>query len=118
MKYIKIFELAVKYLIRYRRRYLFLFIALGFGFFLISFITSTKDGMTENAYLTAQSHYAGDLIITAYDRALSSNTRIIKEADIEPVKEAIQASDLRPERIIYRTIVTRHKGVVVKDSFQ
>ncbi len=96
-------ELAVKYLIRYRRRYLFLFIAMGFGFFLITFITSIKDGMTENVYLTAQSHYAGDVIVTAYDADIRKLSRI-KGSDAEIVVQAIDASQLNPERVVYRTM--------------
>lgn len=103
MKYIKIFELAVKYLIRYRRRYLFLFIAMGFGFSLITFITSVKDGMTENVYLTAQSHYAGDLIVTAYDKDID-NLQRIKGPDSKIVTETINTLRLNPDKIVYRTL--------------
>jgi putative ABC transport system permease protein len=102
MKYLKMFELAVKYLIRYRRRYLFLFIAMGFGFSLITFITSVKDGMTENVYLTAQSHYAGDLVVLADDADIGKSNRIKgPEADI--IADVIQKSQLNPERVVYRT---------------
>lgn len=103
MKYIKMLELAVKYLIRYRRRYLFLFAAIGFGFLLITFITSIKDGMTENVYLTAQSHYAGDLIVTAYDADFSKRQRISSQ-DAEMITEIINEPQINPEKIVYRTL--------------
>jgi putative ABC transport system permease protein len=103
MKFIKMFELAIKYLIRYRRRYLFLFIAMGFGFFLITFITSVKDGMTENAYLTAQSHYAGDLVVTADDATIDESNRI-KGWETEIIIDAVQKTNLNPDRVVYRTI--------------
>lgn len=103
MKYIKMLQLAVKYLVRYRRRYLFLFIAMGFGFSLITFITSVKDGMTENVYLTAQSHYAGDLIITAYDTEIGKENRI-KGEDLGAITQAIHNADIDVERIVYRSL--------------
>ena len=55
-------KISLKYLWRYRRRYLFLFLALGFGFGVLTVVSSLKDGMKENLYLSAQSHYAGDII--------------------------------------------------------
>jgi putative ABC transport system permease protein len=106
MKYIKMFELAIKYLVRYRRRYLFLFIAMGFGFSLITFITSVKDGMTENVYLTAQSHYAGDLIVTSYDSEINNGNRI-KGPEAEIITKVIHDSTLDPEKIMYRTTYNR-----------
>jgi ABC-type lipoprotein release transport system permease subunit len=102
MKYIKMIDLAVKYLFRYRRRYLFLFIAMGFGFFLITFITSLKDGMTENVYLSAQSHYAGDLIVAGFDAEIWKYQRI-QGMDTKTILNDIHNTDLDPERIIYRT---------------
>ena len=62
-----LWKLSLKYLWRYKRRYLFLFIALGFGFGVLTVISSLKDGMKENLYLSAQSHYAGDVIAMGLD---------------------------------------------------
>jgi putative ABC transport system permease protein len=96
------FQLALKYLLRYRRRYFFLFIAMGFGFSLITFITSVKDGMTENVYLTAQSHYAGDLIVLADDADIDGSNRV-KGAESEIITNVIAQSQINPERVVYRT---------------
>ncbi|MCL1814853.1 MAG: ABC transporter permease [Treponema sp.] len=54
--------MAFRYFWRYRRRYLFLFMALGFGFGVLTVVSSLKDSMKENLYLSAQSHYAGDIV--------------------------------------------------------
>lgn len=102
MKYIKLCQLAIKYLLRYKRRYLFLFVALGFGFFLITFITSIKDRMTNNVYYTAQSHYAGDLIITSFDREIGKRNRIFGR-DAVSITNIIEESKLKPSNIVYRT---------------
>jgi ABC-type lipoprotein release transport system permease subunit len=66
-KHIALFKLAIKYLNRYKRRYGFLLMSLIFGFAVVTFITSTKDGMYNNVYYSAQSHYAGDIVALGYD---------------------------------------------------
>ena len=60
-------RLGLKYLWRYRRRYGFLFLALVFGFGIVTFITSVKDGMYDSVYYSAQAHYAGDIVAAGYD---------------------------------------------------
>jgi hypothetical protein len=67
-KSLAIFKLGIKYLYRYRRRYYFLLAALIFGFMIVTFITSQKDGMYDSVYYSAQSHYAGDIVAMGYDR--------------------------------------------------
>lgn len=62
-----VIKLALKYLIRYRRRYRFLFLALAFGFAIASALAALKAGITENLYLSAQSHYAGDVVFLGYN---------------------------------------------------
>ncbi|MCL2602501.1 MAG: hypothetical protein FWD91_06775, partial [Treponema sp.] len=61
-KFFVLVKLGFKYLYRYRRRYSFLMAALVFCFAIVTFITSMKDGMYDNLYHTAQSHYAGDIV--------------------------------------------------------
>jgi ABC-type lipoprotein release transport system permease subunit len=59
--------LSLKYLWRYRGRYVPLFIALSFGYGTVTLITAVHDGMSENVYNAAQDHYAGDVIAVGYD---------------------------------------------------
>ena len=60
--------LSLKYLVRYRRRYVPLFIALSFGYGTVTLITAVHEGMSGNVYRAAQDHYAGDVIAAGYDR--------------------------------------------------
>jgi ABC-type lipoprotein release transport system permease subunit len=99
VKLINFFLLSVKYLFRYRRRYLFLFIALVFGFGIITFITSIKDGMDENVYLSAQSNYAGDIIVAGYYRNTWQGR--LKKNDSEQIIKL--AEKLNPVQIVKRT---------------
>ena len=66
-KSVALCRLGLKYLWRYRRRYGFLFLALVFGFGIVTFITSVKDGMYDSVYYSAQYHYAGDIVAAGYD---------------------------------------------------
>jgi len=83
MKLPVFFRISVKYLWRYRRRYLFFFFALSFGFAVVTAVSSLKDGMKENLYRSAQSHYAGDITVLGYEydkpinRLTKNNTELI-----------------------------------------
>jgi ABC-type lipoprotein release transport system permease subunit len=101
MKFIKILQLALKYLFRYRRRYLFLFLALVFGFGIVTLITSVKDGMYENVYRSAQGHYAGDIITVGYDTT-PSMLHLDKEA-MDSILKTIDDTDINPRHIVMRT---------------
>ena len=94
------FLLALKYLLRYRRRYLFLFFALSFGFGIVTFITSVRDGMDFNLHGSAQSHYAGDIVATGYEKGLSHH---LGTGEIAGILEAVKAAGLRPARQVLRT---------------
>jgi putative ABC transport system permease protein len=102
VKFFKIIKLAAVYLIRYRRRYFFLFLALIFGFGIVTVITSVKDGMYENVYVTSQSHYAGDIVVMGFDRD-SRQTHHIGSGEMAAVYRAAEAADLHPDRIVLRT---------------
>ena len=96
-------KIALKYLWRYRRRYLFLFLALGFGFGVLTVVSSLKDGMKENLYLSAQSHYVGDIIALGHESESNIRHHLTKtEQDIilaaaeeifpDPVSIAVRTS--------------------------
>jgi len=97
-KILMLFKLGAKYLNRYKRRYGFLLIALVFCFAVVSFITSTKDGMYENAYFTAQSHYAGDIIARGYGR------NYLYHDEIKTILETVKSSGINPVDIVIRTM--------------
>jgi len=102
-------KLAVKYLNRYKRRYGFLFSALVFGFAVVTLITSLKDGMYNNVYYSAQSHYAGDITAVGFD----SNTDIqhMEENEILTILNTADSINLKPEHTVLRTLFGEY-GVV------
>jgi putative ABC transport system permease protein len=103
MKGKKLFLLALKYLIRYRRRYIFLALAVSFGFAVITSITSLKAGMTHMLYLTAQAHYSGDLIALGLDHDAAGQAFRLDDSFMKEIYEAIENSGLNPDRIVSRT---------------
>ncbi|MDR0785245.1 MAG: ABC transporter permease [Treponema sp.] len=103
MKLLTLFQIALKYLLRYQRRYFFLFLALVFGFGVITAITSLKEGMVEMLYQTAQAHYAGDVMVLGYDNASVGQTLHLRKSDADAVFEAVQEMQLQPDRIVVRT---------------
>ena len=100
MRITHLFILAAKYLRRYLRRYVFLLMALTFGFAVITVITALQDGMYQAVYNSAQGHYAGDLFVVGFDKESKTRFRISKT---DAVMEAIQESGLNPRRIVKRT---------------
>ncbi|MCL2213765.1 MAG: FtsX-like permease family protein [Treponema sp.] len=105
-KVLMLFRLGAKYLYRYRRRYGFLLIALVFCFAVVSFITSTKDGMYDNVYITAQSHYAGDIIAVGYGRYFQMQSPVISS-----IMEAVSLSGISPKYTVMRTLYY-NRGVI------
>jgi ABC-type lipoprotein release transport system permease subunit len=97
-----LFRLGFKYLRRHRRRYSFLLIALIFCFSIVTFITSTKDGMYDNVYYAAQSHYAGDIVAVGYNSA--SNRHLLEESEITAIQSAVRVSGIDPQYTVRRTI--------------
>jgi ABC-type lipoprotein release transport system permease subunit len=102
-RFTAIVKLGIKYLYRYRRRYIFLFTALSVCFAIVTFITSTKDGMYDNVYYAAQSHYAGDIIVRCYDTAGGDRFRI-EQNEIAAVFNSVQIAGIKPRYSIQRTI--------------
>jgi len=103
-KFFAIFKLGLKYLYRYRRRYGFLMAALIFGFAVVTFITSLKDGMYDSVYYSAQSHYAGDIVAVGYDINTSTiYTRRLGQNEISAVLNAADQAGINPQHTILRT---------------
>jgi putative ABC transport system permease protein len=94
--------LSVKYLLRYRRRYFFLFLALSVSFAVVTLITAVKDGMYANVYRSAQDHYAGDIVAVGQDGTYGNNYHLPAEAKGE-VYRALEAARLEPEAVVERT---------------
>ena len=103
--FITIFKLGVKYLHRYRRRYIFLLAVLIFGFTIVTFITSTKDGMYNNAYFSAQSHYAGDIVAVGYNSEFAQDyAHHLGEYEISTILMSVELSGIDPQYTVLRTI--------------
>jgi putative ABC transport system permease protein len=114
-KFFAIFKLGIKYLYRYRRRYAFLLAALVFGFAIVTFITSAKDGMYDSVYFSAQSHYAGDVVVVGYesrpDKAAGEFDHRMGQNEITAVMNAADRAGINPQ---YTTLRTLHgnNGIV------
>jgi len=103
-KFFAVFKLGLKYLYRYRRRYGFLMVALIFGFAVVTFITSLKDGMYDNVYYTAQSHYAGDIVAIGYDTNTSMNYIYhMGQKEISAILNAADQTGINPQHTVLRT---------------
>jgi len=103
-KFLAVFKLSLKYLYRYKRRYGFLMAALIFGFAVVTFITSIKDGMYDNVYYTAQSHYAGDIIAIGYDSNYSTGLSHLEQKEISIILNAIDQAKINPKYTVIRTL--------------
>jgi ABC-type lipoprotein release transport system permease subunit len=104
MKLSVFIKIAMKYLWRYRRRYLFLFLALGFGFGVMTVISSLKDSMKENLYLSAQSHYAGDIVALGYDKQ-GTLPQHLGRIETEAILESARAAGLESGATAVRTLL-------------
>ena len=102
-RFISLFRLGIKYLYRYKRRYAFLFTALVFCFAVVTLITSVKDGMYDSVYYSAQSHYAGDIIVSGYDHASTSSWRHLTENEIRIIRDTAENSGINPKNTVLRT---------------
>jgi len=96
--------LAYKYLKGHFRRFIFLFFALGFGFAIITVMTSLSEGMSASVYRASQNHYGGHLFVLGFDKQAGTMGVVERDADIQ---EAVAASGLHPLRMVRRTNVFR-----------
>ena len=97
-----LFKLGVKYLYRYRRRYGFLLAAIVFGFTVVTYITSLRDGMYDNVYYSAQSHYAGDIIAVGYDA--EARMQHLGQEEISVILNAAADSGINAKYTVMRTL--------------
>jgi putative ABC transport system permease protein len=93
-------QVAFKYLSGHFRRFVFLFIAISFGFAVITIMTSLSEGMSRNILTTARNHYAGHVFIIGYDKDARTQARITRT---EFILNSIEKLDLSPEKIVMRT---------------
>jgi ABC-type lipoprotein release transport system permease subunit len=84
--------------------------ALVFGFGIVTVITSVKDGMYENVYHTAQSHYAGDIPIVGYDID-SWQLYHLGRDEISAIFGVIRDMGLAENRTVMRTLFGE-KGII------
>jgi putative ABC transport system permease protein len=97
-------RLAFKYLLSHARRYAFLSAAIALGFSVITVMTGLGTGMERNVYRASEQHYAGHLFVVGYwfndsNRSYSS----LSDDNETPVLEAIEASGIKPVKIVRRT---------------
>jgi len=107
-RFFAVFKLGTKYLYRYKRRYGFLIAALVFGFAIVTLFTSTKDGMYDSMYYSAQSHYAGDIVAIFGD---PSYLEPMSQNEISAVLNAALIAEIKPKHTVQRTILFRGSTV-------
>ena len=108
MNVLRSLQFATRYLLRYSRRYVFLLLALGFGFGVITVMTSLREGMSRNVAQAAQNHYSGHLFVLGFDK--QADTMGVVDDD-RLIMESVEASGIRPDRIVRRT-VSHLKGIL------
>ncbi|MDR2135060.1 MAG: FtsX-like permease family protein [Treponema sp.] len=103
MKLITLVVLSAKYLLRYRRRYFFLFLALSLGFSVVTLLTAVKDSMYDNVYRSAQDHYAGDIVAVGHESSMG-NLNYLNAAAQDELYQAVEAARIGETHIVERTI--------------
>jgi putative ABC transport system permease protein len=102
-KFFALSKVGFNYFFCYRRRYIFLLAALVFGFTIVTIFSSVKDGMYNNLYYSAQSHYAGDIIAAGYTSGYE-NQLYLSEHEVSEIKKAAITTDIKPLQTVQRTI--------------
>ena len=100
-KIFALFKLGIKYLYRSRRRYGFLLAALVFCFAIVTLISSVKDGMYDNVYYSAQSHYAGDIVAIGYNP--ENSRRHMGGVEVSAILDAVKETGINPRYTVKRT---------------
>ncbi|MDR3356431.1 MAG: FtsX-like permease family protein [Spirochaetaceae bacterium] len=111
MKVKELFNLSLKYVVSYRRRYRFLFSALVLGFCIISVIGSLKDGMADAIYYSAQNHYSGDIIIAGFEKELEADHHIYAET-VPLIRQKIEEAEINPDKEILRTMQNNADNII------
>ncbi len=99
-RFIQLLVMAFRYFKLHFKRYLFLLGALSFGFGVITVLSSQKEGMERNLKLTAQAHYAGDIVIQGDDDSQLYHIPAPQEMEVLLSKE-----DVGIEHKVQRTIL-------------
>ena len=103
-KNLAVLKLGIQYLYRYRRRYYFLLAALVLGFAVVTFITSTKDGMYDSVYYSAQAHYAGDIIAIGHINFPPGGfIHHLGQNEITGILNAADIAGINPQHTVFRT---------------
>jgi len=116
-KFLAVFRLGLKYLYRYRRRYIFFMAALVFCYAIVTVITSIKDGMYDSIYYNAQTHYAGDIVAVGYDDDTPADYLRLGQDEISAILNAAAGgadaggAGINPQHTILRTSIGA-KGIV------
>jgi ABC-type lipoprotein release transport system permease subunit len=101
-KVLALVKLGVKYLRGHKRRYLFLMATLVFGFTVVTFITSAKDGMYNSVYYSTQSHFAGDISVIGNE----IDYQYLGNQEVSAILEAADEIRINADKIIFRTVFT------------
>ena len=92
-------NLAFKYLTGHFRRYIFLLIALSFGFAVITVMSSLKEGMTQSVFRSSENHYAGHIFVFGMEKP----SGFLLVNDDEKIIRAVEESGISPVRVVRRT---------------
>jgi len=98
----RLISLSFRYFRLHFKRYIFLLVAFSFGFGVITVLTSLKAGMEENVYRSAQTHYAGDIIVQGENRDSYANYNI---TDPDTIVSLIRQTDVKIQEIVIRTVL-------------
>jgi ABC-type lipoprotein release transport system permease subunit len=77
-------------------------VALAFGFCIVTTVTSLKDAMSENLYLNAQGHYAGDIVVAGYDHATQHGHHLDLKT-MDAILAAAEEAGIDPRSTVMRT---------------
>lgn len=93
--------MAFRYLSGHYRRFIFLIIAVGFGFAIITTMTALYEGMYRNVYRAARQHYGGQLFVLGFHKQYG-NMELIR--DDKTILQAIETLNKKPIRMVKRTL--------------
>lgn len=101
------FKISLRQVLRYYKRYIFLFIVITFGFSVITVMTSYSDGMMKSVGRAAKNHYGGELFVFGSDRERG----FLVIDDIDTLENIVSSLDI-PVDSLYRRTNYMNKGVL------
>lgn len=104
-----IIKLGLRYLWRYRRLYIFLFLTLSVCFAVITTVSAEYSALLENVHSAARIHYGGDLFILGFDKKIEG-IGIVTDNSI--VRQIVADSGLGNEKQIFRTNVHQQGSII------